>query len=119
MIDGAEEEARSLASLKMQAPPLERWWCRDHRTLRTRGHLGDRWGHWTCTIGYFREAGAAEQLGTVHVDVSDLRPEVEGELIFLLFESDSLVFQRLHQCFTVSSLQAAVGFPGRAEGVVR
>lgn len=37
------------------------------------------------------EARAAEQLGTLHVGVGDLRPETGGELILLLFGKRWLV----------------------------
>lgn len=37
------------------------------------------------------EARAAEQLGTLHVGMGDLRPEIGGELIFLLFGKRWLV----------------------------
>lgn len=42
-------------------------------------------GTWTCAMGSFREAKAAEQFASLHVALEELRPETGGKVIFLLF----------------------------------
>lgn len=41
-------------------------------------------GIWTCVMGFFGEAGAAEQCVTLHVELGGWRPEIGGKVLFLL-----------------------------------